>query len=151
MGNNGKYSLRGGPKIKFSPAPNLAVDLLPVNEIGDTRNGHGGLAAGAVEYQINNQTLSLPAIMVEGVYDIPYGLAHSAAEYHLIGVATKSLGRSDQAPRLDLEITMGHIIAPEPRERSNRFSIGMAYWRLLDINDAIVVDAVHQQTRGIGK
>ena len=124
---------------------------MPVNEIGDTRNGHGGLAAGAVEYQINNQTATLPAIMVEGVYDLPYGPAHGPPEYHLLAVATKFLCSSEQAPRLDLEVTMGHIDTPARQERRDRFSLGIAYSRLLDASDALVVDAVHQQQRAVRK
>ncbi len=148
---NGKYSLHGGPKVKISLAPGLAVNLLPVNEIGDTRSGHGSLAAGAVEYQISDQTARMPAIMVEGVYDLPYGPEHGPAEYHLLAVATKFLGTSEQAPRLDLEVTWGHIGSPEPQERRDRFSLGLAYSRLLGFTDAIVVDAVHQQQRTAGK
>lgn len=148
--SKGRYSLTGGPKFKFGLAPGLAVNLLPLNEVGDTRSSRGGFGAAAVEYQLNDQTAYLPAILLEGAYRQPYSGSNSS-EYHLIGVATKFLGPSKQSPRLDLELNWGHVTHPVPGERRDRLSVGVAYSHLLTTRTAVVVDVVRQDQHFAGE
>ena len=147
----GRYSLRGGPKIKLGLLPGLAVDLLPANQFGTAKTIHGGLAVTALEYQLNEQTDRLPTFLIEGVYDAPYSGPLGSSEYHLIGVATKSLGNSIESPRVDLELTYAHVTAPESGERNDRWSIGVAYSHLLSSRVALVADYVHDTQRSVGK
>lgn len=147
---SGRYSLAGGPKLKIGLAPGLAINLLPANRLGTGRSIRGGLASAAVEYQVNSQSTYIPAILIEGIYKLPYQNTGSS-EYHFVGVGTKFLGPSAQSPRLDLEINWGHVTAPIANERTDRVSVGAAYSRLITEHDAAVVDAVHQERHFTGK
>lgn len=147
--SKGRYSLVGGPKLKVGLASGLAINLLPVNEVGDTRSSRGGVGAAAVEYQLNDQTAYLPAVLLEGAYRQPYCDSNSS-EYHLIGVATKFLGPSPQSPRLDLELNWAHVTHLIPGERRDRLAIGAAYSHLLTARTAVVFDVVRQEQHAAG-
>jgi hypothetical protein len=79
------------------------------------------------------------------------GTRPGEADAFLRVFATKWLGQDRSAPRLHLNATWYRTVDPGPRERQDRYDIGVAYTHLVARNTALVADFVHSQRERRGE
>lgn len=131
------------PVLKLGAAPGLQLDLSAPYAVGDQSGAN--LGGGTIDalYQFHDNSTYIPALAVHAYYATPYGGGHHSAEYTLRGIATKFLGSTDTAPRIDLQFSWYHLTQPSSTQRSDQLEMGAAYSTLLTRDTALVVDYVH--------
>lgn len=145
IGDDGRYSLRGGPALKLGLPGHIELSVAPLRQFGDTSSVHGGLAGTELEWNINRQTRVMPALLVALIRDEPYGGGHQGPYYAVQAVATKSLGSGREAPRMGAEVAWAHTVRAASSERRQRWLAGLVASRLVGRQTAMVVDVVYQQ------
>ncbi|WP_240759892.1 hypothetical protein [Lichenicoccus roseus] len=143
--DDGRYSLRGGPALKFGLPGRIELSLAPFRQLGDASSVHGNLAGAELEWNLNQQSRHIPAFLLALIRDEPYGGGHQGPHYAVQGVATKSLGGRREAPRLGVEVAWTHTVGAATDERHGRWLAGIVWSRLLDRRTALVADLVYQQ------
>ncbi|MEO8713575.1 MAG: hypothetical protein ABI369_01030 [Acetobacteraceae bacterium] len=132
------------PEVKLGgPIKGLEFVVGTSYGLGDQSGANQGAGTIAAFYQINDNTKYVPAFAVEAEYATPYGPGHTTAEYTFQAIATKYLGTSDKAPRLDVNVFWTHRPQPGLGTRSDQLEIGAAYSMLIRDDTALVVDYVH--------
>lgn len=151
IGDDGRYSLRGGPALKLGLPGRIELSVAPLRQFGDASSVHGGLAGAELEWNVNRQTRLMPALLVALIRDEPYGGGHQGPHYAVQAVATKSLGIGPDAPRVGAEIAWTHTVRPATDERRGRWLAGLVASRLVGQRTALVVDLVRQQQSRSGR
>lgn len=145
IGDDDRYSLRGGPALKLGLPGRIELSIAPLRQFGDASSVHGGLAGTELEWNINRQTRLMPAFLLALIRDEPYGGGHQGPHEAVQAIATKSLGAGRDAPRVGAEIAWTHTVRPAMNERHGRWLAGLVTSRLIGSRTALVVDLVHQQ------
>ncbi|WP_231290066.1 hypothetical protein [Komagataeibacter europaeus] len=145
IAGDGRYSARGGPAIKLGLPGRIELSFAPVRQFGDASSVHGNLAGAEVEWNFRQQGRYVPAMLISLIRQEPYGGGHQGPRDSVQFVATKSLGRSRQAPRVGIEIAWTRSFRVRPDERPKRWMVGMVSSHLIGPRTALVADVVRQQ------
>jgi hypothetical protein len=137
--------------VKIGALPGLQVDIGPSYNFGDQSNADSGDGTIDALYQFNDNTTYLPAFAAHIYYEQPYGAGHQSQEWVFRGIATKYLGSSDRAPRLDINLTDYHLAQPSSTDRSDQLEAIVGLSADLDRNTAIVGDVVHGDLSAVGQ
>ena len=137
--------------VKIGALPGLQVDIGPSYNFGDQSNADSGAGTVDALYQFNDNTTYLPAFAAHIYYEQPYGAGHQSQEWVFRGIATKYLGPSDRAPRLDINLTDYHLEQPSSTSRKDQLEAIVGLSADLNQNTAIVGDVVHGDLSAVGQ
>lgn len=138
-----KDLLEQGPTFKLGVVDGVQVSLNPYYGTG-TASGHSsGVALSDVKLRLNEQTLYVPAFTVDVFYGVPFGAGEKSADYIVRAIASKSLGASDDAPTLHLNLTDTHLTLPGTDGRKDQLQMVFGGSFLLSKNAAFVADIVY--------
>lgn len=143
---------RNGGQNFFSFNPRLAVGLFPgfqatfraPYQVGTDGSNSGAFNVGGL-YQLNDGGEAFPTFGLSGGVEVPYGFNTSAVETSLKLIAAKPLGNLLEKRDIHLNIGWKLNTNPGPDERSDRYSIGVAYAQPFDAKTLLVAALVGEQ------
>ena len=138
-----KELLEQGATFKLGLFKDVQVSLNPNYDSGRGDERNSGDVLGDVLFHINDQTRVLPALGFDLFYSTPFGAGHKSAEYIFRAIASRSLGASDTAPRLHLNVTDSHLTQPDERGRKDQPQLAFGGSFLPTIEGAVVADVVY--------
>ena len=145
------FSRNGGQNF-FTFEPRLAVGLFPgfqttfrtPYQVGTDGSNSGTFSVGGL-YQLNKGGPVIPVFALSGGVEVPFGFNPSAIETSLKLIATKPLGSLSENRDIHLNIGWTHNTNPGLEERSDRYSIGVAYAQPFDAKTLLLLALVGEQ------
>ena len=124
------------------------VQTDPRSVVGDDKSGN--LTIGAL-YNVNTETLSLPAFAVRAQLGLPTGVSAQGVDTALTGVMTRSYGRW----RTHVNVGYSFLGSPQGQERSGTYRVVAAVSYPLgyptSFNDTIIANVFTRQSDRVGQ
>lgn len=156
---DGKNRATLTPRLEWGAAPNLQLSLATPYSVGDASETRQGDVEFQGLYNLNSESLALPAFALQAGVFQPYGHLAGGTETELEILATKSLGPWDimgtspysYSPReLHFNAAWFHNYDPltgRDAERRERYRVGLGYSQPLTNELVLVADVFRETSR----
>ncbi len=141
---DGHNLFRLEPRLEYGLAPNAQATLsVPLLLGGADKSGSGDIALEAL-YNLNQESLHVPAFALAARAEFPTGRASRGYDTTLTAVASKLVGRSVYQ-QLSVNLAWLHKTDPDPTERGDGYLLVFGYARALGADNLFIIDYVRER------
>jgi hypothetical protein len=143
-----RYTL--SPRLELGLFPNFQAEIQAPYRLGSVKDADRGDVLFGGLYNLNQETIMMPAVAVAGEGKAPFGSGDEPWESRATFLATKTLP-SATLQRVHVNASWVHAYDAKPEERDDRYAVAVGYSRALQAELLLVLDVLREQELGEGE